>query len=588
MNVAAPGHVPWDQPEDVPPIHWIPEGSSYSPETFRDALCRKRSLWHKNSRKAVFASETSEVSRRGQELAKSDLVFEREVTLRTDGQPRRLSLQIPATSMNPEMVDLMLELKNLSSFFSGEPPPISPEKKNTLIPPTLVVSNSEISVPINLDAVGDSPLPLATRRGKKMPIPLELKTETGPDAYPDIPTAFLGSPSCYSPKFEFAATASRQSMDFQDMINSLRSQCIALERSYTCDDEVASTKSDVSSAPVEASQKPNDDDDDEWAFAAQLMKTYGDGIDFDVDLLPETERPSCCPRSPPSESALHHNSSSGMGSDSVADISDESPDTSLESIKVCQNRANEPSLSHITRPSAPLPLRPALAIPSSVRAAQGFLKNCKSVRFASLPSRHEPPPPMDSPSPDFPAAAAAPPRRSFGTPTNLAALRRPSPLRQSLAAEYDNPRPRPGRFVSPPPRAASNGSPPAGRKPVPAQTTTSRSPLVLMANKPPAIHTFPFRRSSAKDSAAVGEKADRSRSLSTESGRRSLGRLMSASDGKEKENKSGPLSSQSKSGWSALDENILRRESGAAGPQIRSGSSKSRMPLPLRNIFKFK
>ena len=413
MNVAAPGHVPWDQPEDVPPIHWIPEGSSYSPEAFRNALCRKRNLWHKNSRKAVSTSETSEDPRRGQKLAKSDLVFEREVTLKTDGQPRRLSLQIPATSMNPEMVDLMLELKNLSSFFAGEPPSVSPEKKNTLIPPTLMVSNSEISVPIILDAVGDSPLPLATRRGKKMPIPLELKTETGPDSYPDIPTAFLGSPSSYSPKFEFAATTSRQSMDFHDMINSLRSQCIALERSYTCDDEIPSTKSDLPSAPVKALQKPDtDDDDDEWAFAAQLMETYGDWVDFDVDLLPETEPPSYCPRSPPSESALHNNnSSSGISSDSVADVSDESPDTSLESIEVCQNQANGPSLSHTTpstRPSTPLPLRPALAIPSSVRAAQGFLKNCKSVRFASLPSRHEPPPRMDSPSPNVPAAAPHP------------------------------------------------------------------------------------------------------------------------------------------------------------------------------------
>jgi hypothetical protein len=123
---------------------------------------------------------------------------------------------------------------------------------------------------------------------------------------------------------------------------------------------------------------------------------------------------------------------------------------------------------------------------------------------------------------------------------------------------------------------------------VPVEPTNNRSPLISVANTPPikqsGIDAFSLRRSAEKSSVAPGEKMDNSPSATTPPGRRSLGRLMSTGGKKGKENKSGPSPSQTKSGWSTLDENILRRESGVAGP----GSSKSRMPVPLRNIFKFK
>ncbi|KAF4593870.1 hypothetical protein EYR40_008665 [Pleurotus pulmonarius] len=202
----------------------------------------------------------------------NELVFEREISLPpgSGGRPERLSLQIPATTMSPELVDLMLELHNLKTFFqepggekapASKPPHRSPrsQAQEDTKAPTLILSDSHSVFPIplsrpgsdaslkgllsaskNPDTSGTTPIAIAARRGRKMLAPLAVQSNAIGDnsdiMYPGMPTAFLGTPSAYSPHSGMpllgptgscAPPAPPNGLDIQGMIESLRGQCAA-------------------------------------------------------------------------------------------------------------------------------------------------------------------------------------------------------------------------------------------------------------------------------------------------------------------------------------------------------------------------
>ncbi|KAJ7890498.1 hypothetical protein B0H14DRAFT_3855309 [Mycena olivaceomarginata] len=352
-------HTPWGDIDNTESAPWKSEGSLYSPHVFQS----KMSLARRNRSPALTEQETTpavstSTSRRSSN--RNALVFEREIILNSGGRSTRMSLQASAKAMDPGVADMISELQNLNSFFKEQEAkpsdrPVAPP------PPSLIVSNSHFSLPVSLESFGnttpDAPLALAARRGKKMLPPLSVKPSPAENEYPSIPTAFLGSPSAYSPKFEFASHPNRPSMDLQQMVTSLRSQC----------------------APLNPGKpKAGDGGDDEWAFADGLLDTYSPRP-FDSEFVKKPLLPDMV--------------------DYAAESLDSPPSL---------NRGHSPAPSHrspVSTLSAPpsTPLPPCPAQRTSVRS---ILKSSKSVRFASLPNERPE-------SPESPAVETPRPRRSL-------------------------------------------------------------------------------------------------------------------------------------------------------------------------------
>ncbi|KIK61715.1 hypothetical protein GYMLUDRAFT_166155, partial [Collybiopsis luxurians FD-317 M1] len=117
--------------------------------------------------------------------------------------------------MNPDLVDMVVELRNLNSYFQKEDEeqqenfhfsqeykpeaPMTSANNGCAHPPSLIVSNSQCVIPVSLESSGSLQTiqkTLAVRRGNRSLPPLTLKPElVDPNTYPNIPTAFLGSPS---------------------------------------------------------------------------------------------------------------------------------------------------------------------------------------------------------------------------------------------------------------------------------------------------------------------------------------------------------------------------------------------------------
>ncbi|KAJ6607515.1 hypothetical protein B0H10DRAFT_553288 [Mycena sp. CBHHK59/15] len=356
------GHTPWGGVENVEAISWISEGSIYPPDAFKASLAiarRHRTL----PPPSISVTAPPNVFHRS--ANRNALVFEHEIILNSGGNSRRLSLRVPAKTMNPEVVDMMLELQSLNSFFKEGSEemdqPAAPQ------PPSLVVSNSHFALPVSLESSGNLspgiPLALAARRGKKMLPPLSFKQSVHEeDAYPSMPTAFLGSPSSYSPKFEFASDPNRSSMDLQQMVTSLRSQCASIDSTTPLDANLEELALSTAAGKEE----------DEWAFADGLLDLYT-SRPFDPDFVKKPLLPQLVDYA---EESLAH---AALSSNNQRPRSDLSPP-----------------------PSTPLPPCP----PPQRLSVRSILKSSKSVRFASLPNER----PVSIPTP-----AVIAPRRSLGS-----------------------------------------------------------------------------------------------------------------------------------------------------------------------------
>ncbi|TRM65566.1 hypothetical protein BD626DRAFT_489164 [Schizophyllum amplum] len=259
-NSSAPGHSPWSECEDTATISWLPEGSVYTPEAFQRALVSARCTpaYQTTLRQTSPGSNTtldrspsptpiSPTLKRRMSYHPSSfrdaLVFEREISLKSEGGIKRWSMQVPANTMKPELVDIVVELQKLNLFFNdGLSDPdhcvsALDKQKDQVSTPTLTVSDSHETFPLSLEPAKETATTtlIATRRGKKAPPPLNLKRELLDSSYPGIPTAFLGTPSAYHPELDVKPAREGPAMNINDMISSLRSQCAAISRSPTSD-----------------------------------------------------------------------------------------------------------------------------------------------------------------------------------------------------------------------------------------------------------------------------------------------------------------------------------------------------------------
>ena len=215
----APGHIPWGNTPDHTTSNdkWLPEGSLYSPEDFSRAL-------HQARRRAVYARVDTEQD----SCAIVDTSFDKYTTA-TERMDSGIS---SGTLTHTELVDIIMrELKDLENFFEGTSQEVVHPEQLTL--PSLMISNSHCTFPLSLDSCQSftlKPPSLADRRGRKPLPPLLLKNEIpSPElSYTGIPTAFLSSPSLYSPKFQDVDLANTPELRIEDMIKNLRLQCSSM------------------------------------------------------------------------------------------------------------------------------------------------------------------------------------------------------------------------------------------------------------------------------------------------------------------------------------------------------------------------
>lgn len=464
------------------------------------------------------------------------LVFEREITSETDGQSNKRSSQVPPNEMNTEIVCMMLESHEIDSCFvkglddDNERVRIQVE----MVPPTLVLSNSTLAIPLSLDSSPNlaPETPLAVRRGKKLPPALNLKDQNDLP-YPSIPTAFLGSPSTHSPKFEYANYTDEPSMDLDDMVANLRSQCASLG-SRVCPAARIYKEESCHSSRISMASFSEEPGGDEWAFADNLMNSYSDksflddfsrsavlsGVVLDLDIRNSVE----------------------FDSDTSASALDS---TSPKASTLAGTRANshprpraQNFLGHISTPppTIPLPRRPAL---SPAKPVRGILKSTKSVRFASLPNEDaEQPVVITSHISLLPSATL------FNLP------------RRSMQGNHSPARP----FASP------NTTDSAA----PATLAVVRAPSTRRASESSALRPTVRRPSIVPP----GSPKHQHQPAAPSPGRFSMGARVG------KENR--PRSSSATVHPSRF---VLDEKSREKGGHARDLGSKSRMPIAVRNIF---
>jgi hypothetical protein len=371
---------------DKPKI-WRPEGSIFSPEAKRAAMAGRR--------RGLSCRLDSPQNRH---------FFQREVALKADGTVKNVRFRIPADTMHPETVKIMLELQSINSFYKGGLDEADdnlnnvPEQANKLPVPAIMVSDSHFTFPLSLessDTLGfEFPPSLAARRGMRSLPPLitTANYEIASLSYPSIPTAFLGSPSSYSPRFDPAAfddsiATEDLSIGVQDMIVSLRSQCATMGPTSPPSTELSMTPSELDKLP---GSRHESSDSDEWAFAESLLEGFG------------SQLPHVTPPKTPSVETTSSPHTKPQSAETVSDpifstIPRRNKTTSVKKSILPSKQPNPP-----TTPSPPL--RPALASPSLQGSSD---KAKKTVRFASLPTRRHCSVPLPTPTVSPPPLANA-------------------------------------------------------------------------------------------------------------------------------------------------------------------------------------
>ncbi|KAG6886235.1 hypothetical protein C0993_010797 [Termitomyces sp. T159_Od127] len=545
-----PGHIPWEPSKTIQESPWIPSGSLFSPSDFKHALRLSR----EGRRKALSVlnpifSRTNDRRLPQSGSFRKALVFEHEITLDTEGQQKRWSLQVPAVDMNPEMVDIMLELQDLNSFFKDslasldENVAVLEKEKDKLSsePPTLVISDSHSSFPLPTEALAnsghDSCVPLATRRGRRLLPPLALGEKCDKDPYPSIPTAFLGSPSTYSPKFENVLAGNGPSLDLEHMITSLRSQCIFPR---VMDDSSPKTQicPPLSEMSFSAVSDPGNTSDDDWAFAVSFMDEFGDHV---------TELKS-----------------SRAGPHPVVELKPVSlPHFSTGNSDILSNESLTPRAHSPAHPPSPVPSTPLPSLPrvreisSTTPSPRGILKNSKSVRFASLPEKT-----------DMEYTPATPPAAGSSIPQPPKAPSRPNAYSRLSKQINTN-----SSVSGIPSQTISLQSGSKKTEKIGSSRTTSTFPEV---SKPAfVVHKSPPR----PHSTAVEARKSTPNLL----GRQPFGRLDSRDENQKK--KDGLVTPSSKAGLRWTMNDMTFRRGSTSNQATPDGALKSRMPVPLRNIL---
>ncbi|KAI5826754.1 hypothetical protein K523DRAFT_374819 [Schizophyllum commune Tattone D] len=433
-----PGHSPWGETEDAAAPSWLPEGSIYTPEAFRQALSSARSspayqtIFCKARSSAPGDASSSPTSptpisptllRRMSYHPSSfrdALVFEREISLKSEAGVKRWSMQVPASTMKPELVDIVVELQKLNSFFNDGLTDLNQgvsaldKHKQRVTMPALTVSDSHETIPLPLERVKENTTTLiANRRGKKAPPALNLKRQAPEDTYPGIPTAFLGTPSAYHPELDPRPKREGPAMNINDMISSLRSQCAAISRSPTS--EVASSPlASVSEEPEESKAARNHDSAQDYMSVKDQQ-----ALAFSVAIPQLSDDESLMRRTLPLDLVDIQETLSDMGSDhlteSFSDFLREFESEALQPPSMPGTPMMPPSMP---LPSLPIPSLPPLTLPAVPTRALpdlpvGSLEELPTVDHRTSPDEHRnslddmdwspptPPQPCRSPSPSL-------------------------------------------------------------------------------------------------------------------------------------------------------------------------------------------
>ncbi|EMD39132.1 hypothetical protein CERSUDRAFT_93175 [Gelatoporia subvermispora B] len=385
----------------------------------------------------------------------------------------RLSLSISDSlefglSPMPRQNDLGTSARDI--FGDGERPAMRDGERPHLVP-TIMISNSTAALPISLESSQSltRDVPLAVRRGRNVPPPLAIGkirlSNPKQDPYPDIPSAFLGSPSSYSPTFEYSAESPTPSMGLEAMCADLRSRCPEV-RAPTSPTRMDHSDKNTLNNPLPRSS--SDAESDEWDFAKDLLEVYSQRPSTpDGRLSPvpgSVNAPSDTIPSPDCSTTADVDSFSWASTPTFADSTEhneDSPPPEIEDLRTQRrktviietgNRAStslrpDGSAPHNDESDRPVPFEvsagscfspagchqstpPPWSRPAStatVRPVRGILKEKKTVRFSVAPSMHE------YLSEDHHEQSGASPRgTSEPIKRGSAAVQQPSALRQSF------------------------------------------------------------------------------------------------------------------------------------------------------------
>ncbi|KAI9464443.1 hypothetical protein BJY52DRAFT_1209949 [Lactarius psammicola] len=533
-----PDMAPWSPPRENAHYVWVPEGSCFPPSYLRRCLRErhspldttilstlddscllsasrysKRPKSPSHSRPIRLCASNSTYPTRTPDVTPAHITATvPSVCVRT--KPRRWSINIPPSYFNTEFSNHQLEFRRpdatlgtysaQSEAWHEAPSPPLPSIKVSTSTATFAVS-----VPGSPETPTPKPEPLAIRRGRKMLSPLTLHTPKRTDEeYPGIPTTFLGTPSAYSPHYQFSSLNARsdtESLAIGDMINTLRSQTNHLLPTNS----LSAASSDIVPSISE----------DDWAFAHELMSRYGGLTQSKTpskekrsrrqagstrkSLTPETGSPAVIQSSRARRASVplaistpknRPKSSSAPRTDLVKPRN--SPTTARQGKASHSTTPNVGNRRHVPRPVSSPGLSSGIGSPASnsldtspsssksefsAKRPLGILKQVKSVRFADMPKKDDAE--VNTPLVGQPRAGTP---KGNGTPSSL----QPSPLRAYfVSGESDAPIPSKQLQATPVSEEPTRFPTPNRRSSVQlatVQTTSSRRPVVNTSTFPVA------------------------------------------------------------------------------------------------------
>ncbi|KAF8268784.1 hypothetical protein EI94DRAFT_1726774 [Lactarius quietus] len=635
-SASPPNMAPWSPPREDPHYVWVPEGSCFPPSYLQRYLRERNSPPDTSLPSTTFdrscllsASRYSERSKpqsrslslRRRSSNSTHLTRTPDITpvhtiatpvpsvdVRT--KPRRWSITVPPSYLNTEILKRQLESRRLDASirtYSGQS-----ETWNEGPLPSIKVSTSTATIAVSVPGSPEAPSltlepePLVIRRGKKMLAPLTLhSSKHTDDEYPGIPTAFLGTPSAYSPHFQFPSLNARsdtESLAVGDMISTLRSQVAGLRPSFPAEacapllDKRPPSNNSLSAKSSDIDQSISEDD---WAFAHELMSRYSghsqsktpskekrsrrQATSARKSLTPETGLPTVIQ----SSRARRASVPLAVSTPKNRPKSSSAPRTDLIKPRNIPTTATQGKPSRLTTPNLghrrhlPRPVSsPGLPFglgsqtsdsldtsPGSSKSEYpakrplGILKHAKSVRFADMPTKDDAE--DNTPSVGQPRAAAS---KGNGTPSSL----QPSPLRAHfVAGELDTPIPL---------NQSQSRATPASEEPTRFLTEGRRSSIPKASVQTPTSRMPVFNAPTLPVAPVASDKVKLS--INSQLAAKTFSLLAREHD-KEKENI--PLALRTRRRmrrYTQVDENAARR---ASSDEV--GSRKHRLSSPLKSFL---
>jgi hypothetical protein len=526
--------------------------------------------------------------------------------VRTHGRPRRWSLSVPPSYLGTEIITRRLESQRIDAITGAESTQSNASNDDPSLPlPAIKVSTSTATIAISFPGSPERPTPtpepLAIRRGQKMLAPLKVHSaQLVAEEYPGIPTAFLGTPSAYSPHFHFTSSIAQvnaKSIPIGDMISALRSQAASLKVSSPVEDCAPLLDIPPSSAnSLSASSSdiaPNISEDD-WAFAQDLMSRYGDRaqdtsqnkakhLQQQVPSARKSHVPR--PRSATTSRVQRASVPAASSTPNNRSKSSSAPRTDLikprHSTGITRQRKDYIGIgkyvSHPdSTPSTPLRL-PSLVTPSHSRALPsvssnksrsehstkrppGILKRVKSVRFADMPKPEDAR--DNAPSESQPRTSTS--KDVWGSPPL-----QPSPLRTCFMPEELE--------VQTPSRQPPANTP-TTEETTQVFTVDRRGSVQLAPSQTVNLHSSTFNSPSLPATPWLSDKSSLSESHGSRAPKRLSLLVREHSKDKEKENSPLALRAQRRvRRHTEVDENASRRAS--------HGSRKHRLSSPLKSFL---